>query len=402
MEHKRILVISPIPTHPRNAGHRERIYQMVRQIQRFGHDVHLLHVTLEADGDVEAMQACWGDHLHLFQYEINRTSFNCSPSFHATLMGKCIRRLGFIFEKNINFPYSVDDWYDPACEAVINKLQSQFSFEVVIAEYVFMSKALTMFDSKTRKIIDTHDVFSNRGKLFQLHHQTPSWYYTTKRQEIRGLRRADVIFAIQKHEHQIFQQFLPEKAVETIGHFAELQALPLKTGTPLTLLFLASSNQMNLHGLRWFMQQVWPLLHTQQADVRMLLAGTICNVFEEHPAVTKLGRFQDAKAIYIQADIVISPILFGTGLKIKNVEAMSYGKALVTTPVGAEGLEQGEQSAFFAATTAEEFANCIIKLLTNSELRYAVCQRAYSFAEKLQQENLSTLSRILQFDHESC
>lgn len=399
---KNVLVISPIPTHPRNAGHRERIYQLMRAMQQLGHDVHLLHITLEPGGDLEAMQTCWGDRFHIFHHASDRTLNHCAPSFHTTLTGRLIRRVSFFLGKTLDFPYGVDDWYDPACETMIAELHRQFSFDVVCAEYVFCSKTLSLFDTQTLKILDTHDVFGNRKKLFQQHGQQPLWFYTTPREERKALRRADVILAIQEHECRFFQKLVPEKHVVTIGHFVELRPLPMKTGHPLTLLFLASANQINMHGFHWFLQEVWPCVQSQQPDVRMLLAGSICSVIDDHPSVTKSGEFQDAKSVYEQADVVISPILFGTGLKIKNVEAMGYAKPLVTTSAGAEGLEQGIQTAFFAAATAKEFANRILDLLTNSELRYRTCQQAYCFAEKLQQLNRSTLDQVLQIEHNQC
>ncbi len=399
---KKILVISPIPTHPRNAGHRERIYQLVRAMQQLGHDIHLLYITLESGGDLEVMQSCWGDQFHIFCHSPDRTPNHCAPSFHATLTGRLIRRIGFFLRKTLDFPYGVDDWYDPACETMIAELHRQFSFDVVCAEYVFCSKTLSLFDSQTLKILDTHDVFGNRKKLFQQHGQQPLWFYTTPREERKALRRADVILAIQEHECRFFQKLVPQKQVETLGHFVELQRSPLKTKRPQTLLFLASANQINVHGFQWFLREVWPRVQSRQPDVRMLLAGSICTAIEDHPAAIKLGEFLDAKPIYEQADIVISPILFGTGLKIKNIEAMGYAKPLVTTSAGAEGLEQGIQTAFFAAATAEEFANRILDLLTNSELRYRTCQQAYRFAEKLQQQNRSTLDQVLQIEHNQC
>lgn len=402
MNVKTILVISPIPTHPRNAGHRERIYQLLRQMLAFGHDAHLLHITLEPGGDMEAMRSCWGDRLHLFQHNPLRTPNGCAPSFHATLVGRLLRRLGSFVKTPVDFPYGVDDWHDSECEKMIAELHRQFAFDVVCAEYLFCSKTLNLFDAPTLKILDTHDIFGNRRKLFQQHGQRPNWFYTTRREERKALRRADVIIAIQEHEQRFFQQLVPEREVVTVGHFVELCPLPFKAEGRPTLLFLASSNPVNLYGFNHFLRESWPIIQAQAPDVKLLVAGSLCQALPDHAAYAKLGAVNSAQDAYSCADIVISPILFGTGLKIKSVEALGCAKPLVTTPIGAEGLDAGMQTAFVAAPMPDEFANRIIELLTNSELRHVISQQAYRFAEKLHHQNCSVLYRILQFDPKTC
>jgi glycosyltransferase involved in cell wall biosynthesis len=402
MPQKRVLMISPIPTHPRNAGHRERIYQLIRQMQALGHDVHLLHVTLEPGGDLDAMRACWGDRLYLFQHDLTRTPNQCSPSFHGTLTGKIIRNLLFKLGKEVSFPYAIDDWYDPGCEQFLTTLHQHMRFDVVLVEYAFFSKALNVFDCETVKMLDTHDIFSNRHKLFQQHRQQPDWFYTTRHQEKKGLQRADVILAIQEHERRFFAAMVPAKTVVTVGHFVEFCRVPLKSGSPPTLLFFASGNPVNLHGFTWFLKEVLPGIQAHFPQVRLLLAGSVCQAIAEHSAYTKLGEVEETKTAYELADVVISPMLFGTGLKIKNIETLGYAKPLVTTPAGAVGLEQGVDEAFFVAATPEAFVQCVTGLLADDALRREMSDKAYQFASAVQQQNRMRLDQILQFEKTRC
>lgn len=393
---KRILVISPIPTHPRNAGHRERIYQIIRQIRALGHDVHLLYVTLEPDGNFAAMRDCWGERLHFFQHDSDYTPFCSSPSAHATWIGKVVRRIGFRFGKTINFPYAADDWYDRRLDQHVRALQEKYRFDIVFSEYLFCSKAFLQLPPDVRKVLDTIDVFTNRHRRYARHGEPPVWFSTTRHEERKALRRADVIIAIQEHERQFFQQLAPEKQIITIGHFVELQPLPQKTEPPLTLLFLASSNQSNVHGFQWFLHEVWPRLHIRQPDVRVLLAGSICSTVKNHPVVTKIGEFPDARVVYEQADVVINPILFGTGVKIKNVEAMGYAMPLVTTRNGSEGLEDGAGTAFLCAEHAEDFARYVAALLSDTEHRHRLRLEAYRYAMALHERFMHRLAALIQ------
>ncbi len=393
---KKILVISPIPSHPRNAGHRERIYQLVQIMQQFGHDVHFLYITQEKGGDLEAMKSCWGEKLHLFAHDITRTPNHCSPSFHGTFAGRFIRRCLCKVGRAYNFPYAVDDWYDAAIDEYLRGLQQQIGCEIVMVEYLFFSKALEQFDTDVLKILDTHDVFTNRQQVYRQHPQMPAWFYTTRSQEKRGVQRADVILAIQDHERRFFASLVPEKQVVTVGHFVELCRLPFRNQQPQAVLFFASSNPVNVHGLTFFLEKVWPTVSRRLPRVQLLIGGSVCQAIAERPDYTSIGMVAHAKTVYEQADVVISPILFGTGLKIKNVEAMAYAKPLITTHAGAAGLEHGNGQAFFVAATADEFADNLQELLTNTALRQKMGEQAYQFASAVQQQNITKLRQILQ------
>ena len=75
--------------------------------------------------------------------------------------------------------------------------------------------------------------------------------------------------------------------------------------------------------------------------------GTVASIGEFWPAI----------------DIAINPVRFGSGLKIKNVEALAYARALVTSPVGAEGLESAAPSGLRIADTPEEWLAILVHLL---------------------------------------
>ncbi|HEY9664990.1 MAG TPA: glycosyltransferase, partial [Allocoleopsis sp.] len=98
---------------------------------------------------------------------------------------------------------------------------------------------------------------------------------------------------------------------------------------------------------------------------------------------------------YDLASLVINPIPYGTGLKIKTIEALGYAKPLVTTSVGAEGLEEGIDRAFLVADTPEAFAQAIITILDDPEVAARLSRQAYNFARQWNENNLRQLANIL-------
>jgi glycosyltransferase involved in cell wall biosynthesis len=97
-------------------------------------------------------------------------------------------------------------------------------------------------------------------------------------------------------------------------------------------------------------------------EANLLVAGGICGALDptEGPRVTLIGRMDSLQGAYRGARVVIAPILRGSGLKIKILEAVAFGCPVVTTSVGAEGYEDlrpelrvADDAMSFAASTAE-------------------------------------------------
>ena len=111
-----------------------------------------------------------------------------------------------------------------------------------------------------------------------------------------------------------------------------------------------------------------------------------------------MGFRENLEEIYREADIVINPVLFGGGLKIKNVEALCYSKPLVTTSAGADGLEEGINKAFLVCDSAESMIEDISIIIENPEKRTELANAAYEFSkrtfgeDKIYRELLDTIN----------
>ena len=266
--------------------------------------------------------------------------------------------------------------------------------DVVIAEYVFFSKALDNFDESVLKIIDTHDVFTDRYKLYLRNNQKPRWFSTTQKEEKKGLRRADMAIAIQEQEASFFASLLPSQQVVTVGHLVSLQSIPLEEKNH-AILYVGSRNHINVSGVERFIQAVFPKVKEKLPDVKLILAGEICDVVEDFESCLKLGRVASLTNVYALANVVINPVYFGTGLKIKSTEALGYARPLVTTPAGAEGLESGAGKAFIVAETPDDFAQSIVSILSEKQRREALSSQAYHFAKQRNLQCLESLENAL-------
>lgn len=114
---------------------------------------------------------------------------------------------------------------------------------------------------------------------------------------------------------------------------------------PYHALFVGSVSNFNVSGLKWFLDEVLPLILEDMPDFRLVVAGNISRSKEidknKYSNVYFLGIVPDLKIAYQQAQICIAPILGGAGMKIKVIEAFSYGKPIVATSKALDGIDVG-------------------------------------------------------------
>lgn len=381
---KRILVISPIPTHPQIAGNRTRIQRLLTSLRDMGHDVHFLCVNTEPwKADANAMAGWWGENFHCVPYRYPPRSLK-----------RYAGRLRFLFHRGFKEILPVDYRYDETLDVYFDELAGRISFDVVIVEYIFWSKALECFGDGVLKIIDTHDVFTLRHLLYKDAGLSYGWYCTTAKEEAKALNRAHVAIAIQDKEKEYFST-LTDKRVITVRHIAPLHSLPQPNPPGARLLFIGSDAGTNIHGIQHFIKEVFPLVRQQLPDATLHIAGKICDMIDEAPQCIKLGVVDDLVPLYTNADVVINPIQFSTGLCIKTIEALGYGRPVVASPAGSRGLEEGAGKAFLVGESPREFADAVVKIAQNPTFARSLAQSAYQFVELWNAESLRELSEVL-------
>ncbi len=382
MKKTKILVISPTPTHPQNAGNRARISDLLGLMQRLGHEVHFIHLTREK-GDEEKMREVWGENFISVDY-------HREPHKLSALK----RRYGGYFSTDLKYTYDIDEWYDSSLNKVVVDLHAKHNFNTVIVEYMFISKVLECFDSSVRKIIDTHDVFTNRHRHYLEQNQKPQWFSTSKLGEAKACNRADVVLAIQDKEKDFYLN-ISRSNVETVGHLVAVQDKPFINSNSHKLLFVASDNAINIEGINYFLDKIFPEVQKKVVAVEVNLVGSVCKGVKERAGLRKLGFVDDLKKAYEEADIIINPVSYNTGLSIKNLEALGYAKPLVTSKVGTEGLEAGMGVAYRVADSTQEFIDHLVEILLDEKIRLSLARAAADFAKASNATVSAQMTKIL-------
>ncbi len=138
-------------------------------------------------------------------------------------------------------------------------------------------------------------------------------------------------------------------------------------------------------GVSWFLAQAWPLVLRRHPQVRLHLAGRGVGAFAAAhvaPNVVVDGEVEDARAYVRQGAILVAPVRSGSGLRVKVVEALVEGRAVVTTRWGAEGLGAEDGRELLQADDPAEFAERIGRCLDEPALVRRLGTAAHAFAAR--------------------
>lgn len=149
-----------------------------------------------------------------------------------------------------------------------------------------------------------------------------------------------------------------------------------------TLLFVGSFNHSpNVQALRWFISNVFHHILAVRPDVVLEIVGsnppTSPNVWTDHPNIRLVGAVPDVRLPLQRAGIFICPILRGSGIRVKLLEAFASRIPVVSTTVGAEGLTSESGVICELANTPEAFAKSVLMLLENETYRNELVERAW-------------------------
>jgi glycosyltransferase involved in cell wall biosynthesis len=398
----KILIISPTPTHPTNAGNRRGILSLANNLKQQGFDLSLLLLEYES-GDARAMKEWWNDKIFFYSKEklfgritlMQRVQQKFIRTYwkYKKKINQAIGNYAHEEARNNSF---IDEHYPVGLTSYIKKIQRENQFDAVIVIYVFLSRSFLAFDKKFPKVLDTHDVFSDRYKRFLQIGQEPSWISFFPAEEKKGFNRADLILSVQQNEIDFIKKLGVKKQVLLIGH--TLNYDPAPSSNKNSLLFVSSHNPINVSAINDFIQNVFPVIKENLPDCKLIIAGSIDRVKSEiftGEKIEFLGEFENIKEAYMEGYVVICPIQSGTGIKVKLLEALSFGKPSVATPAAAEGLEKFAGQYFLVGKDHAEQARLITGLFIYPEQYNALENSLKEFCDKYNQS--TELNKLYNF-----
>lgn len=225
----------------------------------------------------------------------------------------------------------------------------------------------------------THNVESDRAPAFALYgvspyqreldHPSDRWSQAAEAEVLAG---ADVVVGITQRDCDLFRAMLPQLQVTHAPYAPPTRDLVGTSPRRLSALFVGSESPSNTISLQWLLSAVWPMIAQRNQAASLQVVGNVANSFRGHalpPGVTFSGFVDDISTSYQQATVCVVPVLCGGGMKIKLIDALSFGMPCVVTPLALQGVEELAGRGVLVADGAEAFAEAVELLLNDAPLR---------------------------------
>ena len=417
----RVALVSSFPAFPATAGNRARIQQLASAVQQLGHELTFVLLPNEHEYvDHAAHEAAFGKDRFIVLEGCGSSGPNWPGKWTLQQLAKGMGRAADWLSRNgagwavrglvsgkyrtlrrIGLQgtyYSALDQYGDAHWARQLQVVGR-AMDAVIVEYVFHSWAFDAFPRTALRLLDTHDAFADRHHAYLQRGVSNYWLSLRPDDENKGFRRADVVFAIQQEEAARFRSQLQSEPdgqdpeVVVVSHFLASRDAPVARDVDGAALFLASDNPANRDALSSFVDHVLPRVLRQLPHFELKLAGSICAAVADRPNVVKLGWVRDLDAAFRQAPLSINPLLVGTGINIKLLDAMAAGVPTVSTTTGVRGLPPDYRSGVITVPDEDHaaFADSVVRLATDVQLRRRIGDAAFEDARAWNREQLARL-----------
>lgn len=263
-------------------------------------------------------------------------------------------------------------------------LLSQERFDVVILESVFVGNYIETIrkNSQARILLRVHNIEYLIWKRLSKQTKNPlkktAYHYlakSLKRFELSLFNKVDGYMPITKVDYCFFKEKYPTLPGTVIPFGIDLSTYHHHhhqiDKNHIVFFHIGSMNwQPNIEGMNWFFDNVWVKAVENYPQISLALAGKRNQEIFENKNYNNVQIFdfvENAQQFINAHDIMIVPLLSGSGMRVKIIEGMALGKPIITTTIGAEGIEITNRENIFIADTPEEMAQIIAFCVNNIE-----------------------------------
>ncbi|WP_183562347.1 glycosyltransferase family 4 protein [Mucilaginibacter sp. SP1R1] len=390
----KILILTHRVPFPQNGGYAIVVCNTIKGLVALGHEISL--VALNAKKYNGSTQ----ETIDELQSKINYTSYNIDISI-SMLDG-----LTNLFSKKSN---DIDRYFDAGFEKLLIRELRQTDYDIIQFEGLFVTPYLAAIrkHSKAKLIYRSHNI---EHQVWQRLAQQKSdlfkkWYLRmlarrVKDYELQQLNKVDAIAVFTTEDKNTILSFGTTIPVEIIPVGIDLtQYRPdfSKTEFP-SLFFLGSLDWLpNREGIEWFIDNFHKDLTDGDLRVKFYVAGhNIPEGFDDYEVMGKIfiqGEVDDAFEFVNSKAIMIVPLLSGGGMRVKIVEGMAMQKCIISTSLGAEGINFENGKNIIIANNQEEFYEAIERCITDEDHCRSIGINARKLVEE--QHDVNTVAQDL-------
>lgn len=318
-----------------------------------------------------------GDPLKAPENWLQTTSFSSVP------VDNRVKLLGAL--KNLFTPrsYFSARFYSPALAQVLTEMLQHQEYDIIQLEHLYLCEYLPVIRkfSKAKVILRAQNIEHRIWAKYLTSVKNPlgKWYLKIQSRRLEAFERTsagkvDGIIALSEQDRQWFKSCNPGIPVASIPIGMSIPesepSFTLSSVSEIPVFYHLGSMDWrpNDEGLRWFIREVLPVITQNHPRFRMHLAGKKMPAWYYQQQSASLlidGQVEDATQYQRDKDVLVVPLLSGSGIRVKILEAMALGKAVISTSKGAEGLPIEHHRDILIADTPEEFNRCIEECISS-------------------------------------
>jgi glycosyltransferase involved in cell wall biosynthesis len=309
-----------------------------------------------------------------------------------TPLQKAAKGLRFLFGQ---YPVMAGGWYFEKMAKILRKMLAEEQFDFIVLEGIWNSVYWPILRrSPARIVLNLYDLEAGllRRQAGVLTPGLGRWIHLNGAHRMEKLERrlsseADLIWTVSEKE----RQYLLKESSELPVYLAPngvacdaIRSLPPESGKE--ILFVGNFQYFpNMDGVQYFVDQVMPevLKHCPDAIFRMVGRQPDERVRALHtpPSVIVTGQVDDLAPCYRAAQVCVVPLRSGGGTRLKILEAMAYGRPVVSTTIGAEGLDVEHNRNILIADSPSEMAKAVCRVLNDPALARSLAEEGRRLVE---------------------
>jgi glycosyltransferase involved in cell wall biosynthesis len=275
---------------------------------------------------------------------------------------------------------------------------------IELAQYLFQAAESRGGNKRPLLVFDDHNAeYVLQQRAFETDIRQPRrWigaaYSFVQWQRLRGYERraclaADKVVAVSDTDAEVLRKLVPGSKPVVVPNGVDMayytSSVPNLAGSKgpgeADVVFTAKMDfRPNVDAVLWFAQEVLPLIRRESPETRFWAVGRDPHPrlapLAEEPAVVLTGWVEDVRPYFAGAGVYVIPLRIGGGTRLKVLEAMAIGKAIVSTALGCEGFDLVADQELVIADTPAEFAAAVLALLRDPERRARMARAARRFA----------------------
>jgi sugar transferase (PEP-CTERM/EpsH1 system associated) len=388
--------------HPLDSGGKLRTYNMLRHIRK-NHSVH--YITF-ADPDKDRENIALADE---YCTKISYRGYPEMPDKHS--LAYYVKVLLGLAGKH---PFTVTSYRSAEIEDLINDTIARGSCDVIVADFLSMclnipgnvDVPLVHFSHNVEAMIWERSARCERNPLKKI-------VFRRERARIERFERwvvggYDRTISVSKNDYDHFSKVYGGTRLDYVstgvdtGYFSPGEAAE----EPGSVIFLGSMDWMpNADAVEYFTTSVYPLIKEEVPGAKLYIVGRnplaqVRGLADKDSSVNVTGTVPDTRPYVARAACAVVPLRIGGGTRIKIYEMMSAGKAVVSTAIGAEGLDYIDGENIIIADGAEEFARAVVGILGDRERREKIGRNARAFVvehcswEKVSEQFIGFLENV--------